>query len=254
MSNLIAVKATSYINKGGKLINRNSYKRILNKKLTLTQAKKRVKALHSGLDRLKLLTSLDKDNLEYALILNKRKKSGHLTAIKGYIREENGRKIPSVNIPNIKDQKNNWVLHSHPDEAPLSLGDIVMPTKKGGTILAIDKEGSIYRATNKGYNKEKLVDEYSKAREKLNNTGIAKDLYAVKQLTNPEIPKEVHKLHIQAVIQHKLLTNLHKKGLIHYRAKLSPESKSRLKEYESIMNIELKRSKKNLANFSNDVF
>lgn len=244
------VKATSYLNKGGKLVNRNSFSRTIQRKLTLSQSKRRVKALNAALDRLQSLTKLDKDKLEYALILNKTKKSGNLTAIKGYIREENGRKIPTVNIPKVDNQRKKWILHSHPDEAPLSLGDVLAVDKKGGTIFAIDKEGSVYRATNKrSQSRQAILDTYDLARQKISNTGIAKDLYAVKQVTNPEIDSSVHKLHIQAVIQHKLLTNLHNKGLIHYRAKLSPDAKKRLDEYKSIMDIELKRNTFWLSNF-----
>lgn len=180
MSTIVKVKASSFFWRNGKLISRKSYRRILGNKLSLTQAKNRVKALHSALDKLRQLTKLDKDNLEYAIAVNKVRKQGKVNIIKGELIEQNGRKIPTVDLPKVNNESRYWYVHSHPDPIPLSLGDITYPKSNKGMVFAIDPEGSVYRArrlSNDPVDTSMMIYEYNNARRTIRDKGLIKQSY-----------------------------------------------------------------------------
>lgn len=243
MNKLIKVKGYSFIGRGGKLILRKQSRRLIGSKITLTKAKERVKVLRKALDKLKTLTAADPQKLEYGAVINKATKRGKGVVNKGYFyTNATGQKVPTVDLPKGSD-KFNWLLHSHPDAIPLSVADITYP-KKGGTIFAIDKDGSIYRATRKAASTTDITDTYQAARRKIRETGLIQDAFVVDQFRNPSVSQEAIKEDLHGVVQHKLLTHLHNKGLIHYRAKLSPAMKRKVARYAEIMRVELKQHRR----------
>jgi len=255
MNRIIKVKASSFITRSGKLVNRKSSRRILGSKVPLSQAKERVRKLRLALDKLKTMTANDPDKLEYGVILNNiRKDRKQIPISKGYIRVENGVKIPTVELPPVKKEGRSWLLHSHPDAIPLSLADVMYSNKKGGTIFAIDKDGSVYRSTRLvdagRENTKRIEDVYQEARKKIRASGLIKEAFEIDKMFNPSVSDEVLKEDLFGVVQHKLLTHLHNQGLIRYRAKLSPAMTRKINRDQGIMSAELKKNNSNIINFN----
>jgi len=125
------------------------------------------------------------------------------------------------------------------------LADVVNAKKKGGTVFAITKDGSVYRSTRildeGAHNTQKIKDAFKEANNKLEQKGIVDDAILTEQLCS-EAPYDSVSDEARSVARHRVLQHLHKKGLIHYRAKLSPEMKEKVNKYKSIMNAELRRS------------
>lgn len=232
----INVKASRVVTNKGKLINRKSFIRLIKPyKMSFSKKKERVKELNNVINKIKELTLKDKDGLEYASSVSKYGSIYNTPILKGQILP-NGVKV--VDIPKVNQNKN-WLIHSHPDNVPLSLPDL-KATKKGGTLFAVTPDNSIYRATNKKNTKE-IVNEYNKLAEKIRESKIIKEINDILTYNNPNVNKENIRNDAFLAVQHKILSKLHEKGFIHYRAKLSPGSKRVINRYSELDKLELKR-------------
>lgn len=243
MNKIIKVAGTSYIGRSGKLINRKAYRKILNIKIPLSQAKDRVRKLKTSLEKVRELTLNDPEKVEYGITLNKlRKENRRIPITRGYIEKFNDTTAHAINLPVPKNVKRNWIVHSHPTTRPLSIQDILSTKRKGGTVFASVTDGSSYRATRLTNDNNELKNIYDAAKKKVLNSESVKDYMTLAPIYKPDLDATTLKHDIQTVVQHRLLKHLDKKGLIRYRPKLTEEARKRINEYKDIMNIELKRN------------
>jgi hypothetical protein len=243
MNKLVKINATRVITKSGRLVSRKAFMRLISPKMKLSKAKERVRALKKGLSKVRELTELDPKKLEYVTAINKTTKVSNVPIKTGYVFK--GVKVVSVPKAN---QTRNWMIHSHPDNSLLSVPDL-KATKKGGNIFATTLDGSIYRSTSKKEPNE-IIDEYNTIRDKLLKTGVVKNLKEQTSFLNPNVAQQTINQDIGLAVQHKLLSTLHKKGFIHYRARMQPGSRRIIDRYSELKDIELKRCYLGDAEFS----
>ena len=245
----IKINSTVFI-RDGKLINRRAFNRIIKqRKITLTQAKQRVRELKNELNKLKELTANNNEKLEHGKLFNLSNKSRDSKINKGYFYiDKLGNKIPTVDLPT-NQSTNQLIIHSHPHGSPLSINDVIYPKKKGSRIIAVDSDGSVYRSTKLASSKE-IIDAYEAAKKKIKETGISKELVQNARLFNPQISESSLRENISQVATHKILQHLDRLKLIRYRIQLSPATKTKIARYKNIMDIKLKCNNKSLINFN----
>lgn len=235
MSKLIKIKNSIYLGKFGKLIKRKSHLRKPSK-ISLSSAKKRVLGLRKGLDKVKNLTINDPNKLEYATLIDKKVKTFNTPIFKGG-KNENG--LYYVDIPN-NLKKDKWIVHSHPDNTPLSISDILQ-TNKNQSIFNVTLDGSIYRVTPKK-SSEEILEEYKNITKKIKELNISNELKNKTKYLNPNVNDLNISQDTSLAIQHKILKTLNNKGFITYRPNLKPGSKRIIERYKELNDINLKRN------------
>jgi len=104
MPRIVRVNSSQFFRKG-KLIARKNYTKLI-RITSLKTAKKRVAVLKKALEKVKMLTANDAEGMEYGLAVNKIRKQGKVQINRGTLTiKEDGRKVPSVAIPDVKAEK-----------------------------------------------------------------------------------------------------------------------------------------------------